>query len=474
MRIVTAALLSALAVLSGPAVASAGTGVPVCVVSNLASNTVSVIDAAATPTSVSATVPVGTSPEGVAITPDGRTALVADAGDGVVLFIDTATNATTGGVAVGLNPHSIAVSPDGSLAFVTNIQSNTLSVIDMGARAVTATVPVGAGPGPVTVSPDGRFVYVGNFSDNVVSVSKIDVSKLATPAAAVIETIAPAVAGFGAEGLAVSPDGRTLYVADLLFHAAQSRSVAILDVSASPATLKGFIGPFADFPGDVTLAPDGTSLLVSEGGRIDIVATATNTVGATLTPALGGFGAAAFSADSSKAYITAGFDGVSVFAIPAGGAPLDTVTVGSSPVDIACGLRPPAFLAMAQFAPKVVVEFGPRPQLDRLTLRADLTLGAGNNGLDPTREDLIAQVGATTVRVPAGAIRRVGAGRFAFSGTLDNVQVTLRLTALGAARHQLDLTATGAGVRGLTNPVTVRLTIGDDLGTATVNAAIRR
>jgi YVTN family beta-propeller protein len=63
-----------------------------------------VIDTATTPPSVVATVPVGTSPQGVAVTPDGNHAYVANAGSNNVSVIAAATNTVAATVPVGSNP----------------------------------------------------------------------------------------------------------------------------------------------------------------------------------------------------------------------------------------------------------------------------------------------------------------------------------------------------------------------------------
>ena len=45
-----------------------------------------------------------------------------------------------------------------------------MSVIATATNTVTATIAVGGAPGGVAVSPDGSTVYVANQSDNTVSV----------------------------------------------------------------------------------------------------------------------------------------------------------------------------------------------------------------------------------------------------------------------------------------------------------------
>ncbi len=152
-------------------------------VTNLNSNTVSVIDTATG--QVTDTIPVGISPEGVAVSPDGSRVYVtnqcassssSNCTNGTVSVIDTASGLVTASIPVGSEPIGVAVSPDGSHVYVTNFGSNTVSVIDM-ATAVTATIPVGTHPIGVAVSSDGSHVYVasqcaigGNCANGTVSV----------------------------------------------------------------------------------------------------------------------------------------------------------------------------------------------------------------------------------------------------------------------------------------------------------------
>jgi YVTN family beta-propeller protein len=65
--------------------------------------------------------------------------------------ISTATNTVTATVPVGHNPDGVAVSPDGSAAYVTNDFNDTVSVIGTAAETVTATIGVGVGPEGVAV-----------------------------------------------------------------------------------------------------------------------------------------------------------------------------------------------------------------------------------------------------------------------------------------------------------------------------------
>ena len=87
--------------------------------------------------------------------------------------INPATNTVTATIPVGITPDGIAVNPTGTDVYVANLHSNTLSVINPTSNTVTNTIPVGNLPADVAVSPTGPEVgdvYVTNGGDNTVSV----------------------------------------------------------------------------------------------------------------------------------------------------------------------------------------------------------------------------------------------------------------------------------------------------------------
>jgi YVTN family beta-propeller protein len=117
-----------------------------CYVANYNAGTVSVINTA---TNAVGSIPVGSGPTGVAVTPDGSKVYVANYGGGsgsIVSVINTATN-TVGSITVGSGPFGVAVTPDGSKVYVANIGSNTVSVINTATDAVVGSpIPVGTNP----------------------------------------------------------------------------------------------------------------------------------------------------------------------------------------------------------------------------------------------------------------------------------------------------------------------------------------
>ena len=86
-------------------------------------NTVLVI-ATASNTVVGSPIPVGNSPSGVAITPDGQHVVVANSGSSTVSVIATASNTVVGTpIPVGNSPQGVAITPDGKHVYVTNAGS---------------------------------------------------------------------------------------------------------------------------------------------------------------------------------------------------------------------------------------------------------------------------------------------------------------------------------------------------------------
>src|SRR3989475_8375608 len=88
--------------------------------------------------------------------------------------------------------------------WVSNEVSNTISVIAPRTNTVTATITVGKRPRGMALSPDGRTVYVALGQDDAVGV--IDVAK-----ATLTRTIP---VGRDPELVVVSPDGGTLFVSN--------------------------------------------------------------------------------------------------------------------------------------------------------------------------------------------------------------------------------------------------------------------
>ncbi len=286
-------------------------------VTNANGNTVSVIDVATN--AVVATVPVGTTPEGVAVTPDGTLVYVTNTLDDTVSVIDAATNTVTATVVVGSRPFGVAVTPNGTRVYVANELSNAVSVISTATNTVTATVLVGLDPRGVALTPDGTRVYVANFNSNTVSV-------ISTATNTVTATVP---VGPGPIGVAATPDGARVYVANQT-----SNTVSVISTATNTVIATVPVGgPTAEPAGGVAVTPDGTRVYVAPGpsSTVSVISTATNTVTATVpvgtTP-----GGLAVTPDGTRVYVpNIGSSTVSVISI-ATNTVTATVPVGNGPI----------------------------------------------------------------------------------------------------------------------------------------------
>lgn len=145
-------------------------------VANMGSGTVGVIDLDGR--DATRNLRVGTEPEGLALSADGRRLWVADRKGDAVHVIDTATMRTLARLPTGAVPIRVAISPDGRTAVTSNYASGTLSLFDTATMRPTRTVRVSgeATAKQVTIlfSSDGRRLYVAETG--VDRVAEVDVA----------------------------------------------------------------------------------------------------------------------------------------------------------------------------------------------------------------------------------------------------------------------------------------------------------
>jgi YVTN family beta-propeller protein len=107
--------------------------------------------------------PVGTSPEGLEVSPDGRTLYAANAGDNDVAVVDLAKNRVKGLIPTGWYPTSVTLTRDGSTLLVTNAKG------------------LGAGP-----NPRGPNVNLTDYSQYVGSMIMGTLSAVPVPTPAAL------------------------------------------------------------------------------------------------------------------------------------------------------------------------------------------------------------------------------------------------------------------------------------------------
>jgi YVTN family beta-propeller protein len=242
------------------------------------------------------------------VTSQKGTLLVLNKSDDTVSFIDLASSAVKATLPTGDGPHEVAISDDGKTAVITNYgdtqnPGKTLSVIDVPARKVLRTIDLGnysrphgivwlqgdefavtveaskallivgvnegkvkhaiatdqAGSHMVAVSPKHRRAFTANIGAGTTTVVDLATHK----------KIADVATGRGAEGIAVTPDGSEVWVTNR-----DANTVSIVD----PATLEitATVQP-GKTPIRVKFTPDGARALISNATSGDVAVFDTKT-----------------------------------------------------------------------------------------------------------------------------------------------------------------------------------------------------
>ncbi|WP_375756768.1 c-type cytochrome [Corallococcus exercitus] len=97
----------------------------------------------------------------VALSRDDSLLYVVDADNGILAVVDTARREKVSEVRVGPRPERVTVGPDDTV-YVTNRGGRSVSVIRKGDAVEAARIPVGVEPTGLAVSPDGSTLYVVN------------------------------------------------------------------------------------------------------------------------------------------------------------------------------------------------------------------------------------------------------------------------------------------------------------------------
>ncbi len=218
----------------------------------------------------------------VAITPDGQTAYVANEGFGKVTAINLAT--ATGGAEIGAfeDPSGLAVTPNGKTVYVINGSDNQVDTIDTSTntKATTLTLDSDLTTDAVAMSPDGQTVYVAVTDHSDATQDAVIPVATATNTAG---TPIP-VAGIGrnATQMVISPNGKTLYltVASVL---PDGDVVSLIALDIATGTVGAAVPLDVGLSG-LAITPDGARVYVanSQDGTVTPIDTATNTAGAAI------------------------------------------------------------------------------------------------------------------------------------------------------------------------------------------------
>jgi len=107
-------------------------------------------------------VPVGEEPEGLALSPDGKTIYVANRWEDTVSIIDAATLKETDRLPVGDDPCGLCTDASGRALYVANCSSNDISIINLDRKTEIKRLAAGRQPYAMELGPDGETIWVTN------------------------------------------------------------------------------------------------------------------------------------------------------------------------------------------------------------------------------------------------------------------------------------------------------------------------
>jgi YVTN family beta-propeller protein len=265
--------------------------------------------------------------------------------------------------------------------YVTNQLDNTASVIDGATHRTVATVRVGVSPAQMAVSPDKKSVYIANTGSNTVSVLNTDNDTIS-------RTIALPPRSKPVD-VAANPNGRYLYTAD-----GGSNRVSVIDTRANRVVASMRVGTQ---PLSVAAAPDGKTVYAANSGSGDVSVIDARTNSVVRAIPTGRFpSGVAVTPDGASLYVTNELSGVTVINAVNG--------------TVAARLREPSPFSVAM-SPNgdraYVTGLGPGTvtAIDTGTHRVSSTVSVGPHGTDPftvraTGEAVyVANQGANTLSV---------------------------------------------------------------------------
>lgn len=238
-----------------PGSVSAQTGT--LIVLNKSDNNASLIDLSSK--AVVATIPTGVAPHEVAVSPDGKLAVVSNYGakdpGNTLTVIDIPELKRRMDIDLGEHkrPHGIVWLKDGKRVAVTSEASKALLLVDVESGEVVQKLDTHSDISHmVALTPDNNLAFVANIGSGTITAINLKEQKASTSLGT----------GAGSEGIAVSPDGKEVWVA---CRAADTVSVVNIQKLKVVATLES-----KSFPIRVKFTPDGRYALVSHARSGDV------------------------------------------------------------------------------------------------------------------------------------------------------------------------------------------------------------
>ena len=218
-------------------------------------------------------IPLSGRPNNVAVSIDGGHVYVAIAqAPGAVDVIDTALLSNVKSIPVKGAIHNVYVTPDGKYAVAGSIPTSTINVIDTASNTVAWTLTLSAGIRPMafTKNADGStreiIVQLSDFHGFALVdfAARKEVRRVTLPDQPGMEKETEGIQGAPAHGLAITPDGKTLWVT--------SKYYGYVAAYSLPDCKLLKVVPVGSHPEWLTIPPGGSTLYVAIAGNDATVA----------------------------------------------------------------------------------------------------------------------------------------------------------------------------------------------------------
>jgi YVTN family beta-propeller protein len=219
-------------------------------------------------------------PASMLITPNGKTLYVGDWDSGTVSPICTATNTALRPIRTGANPFwvTMAVTPNGKTVYVVNEEPyGTVTPITTATNSAGKNIKVGLTPGAIVITPDGKTAYVLNLAEGDPGKGTVTPINTATNSAGKPIKVAGSFPDAG-NMMVITPNGKTVY-------AVANELMTPIDTATNTALPAIRVAPRHGLDAAVAISPDGRTIYVdgtfgaSARGFIVPVSTATGAVG---------------------------------------------------------------------------------------------------------------------------------------------------------------------------------------------------
>lgn len=188
-------------------------------------------------------------PTGVAFLPGGAKVVVTCEGESALLLIDVDSGQVEGAVRLpGRDPRRVLVGHDGQHVFVTNASSGTIDIVDTGSMRCVTTIEAGGGASGIALHPKRDEAWIVNTDVN--SISVIDTRQMVE--------LTEFACGAMPTDVAFTPDGRFALVSNL-----QEGNISVFDAKSRRVHTVVDLEPVSQSVADARPAPTGGSFAKS-------------------------------------------------------------------------------------------------------------------------------------------------------------------------------------------------------------------